>query len=173
LGTFLERKSPTKQPLILSLTIKIDDEAKTKGKTVSHSLCVNPTDADSNTYKSSILVLDGTKDVRTNIKHPTEINRVLTGLNATEIGNKLRVAHTLLPGNALMQFDATVKQLAETCMQNRILEAVDDAAAQAVLDAGWDTADNYHDDDWEDYCRGMVDKLIPSRALAKVKRHLR
>lgn len=172
-GNVPRKETPTKQPPILSLTIEIDDEEKPKGKTVSHSLRVNPTDADSNTYKSSILVLDGTEDVRTIIKHPTEINRVLTGLNATEIGNKLRVARTLLTGNALTQFDATVQQLAETRMQNRILEAVDDVAAQAVHDAGWDTADNYHDDDWEGYCRGMVDKLIPSRALAKVKRHLR
>ena len=172
-GNIPRKETPTKQPPILSLTIKIDDEEKPKGKTVSHSLRVNPTDADSNTYKSSILVLDGTEDVRTIIKHPTEINRVLTGLNATEIGNKLRVARTLLTGNALTQFDATVQQLAETRMQNRILEAADDAAAQAIFDAGWDAADNYHDDDWEGYCRGMVDKLIPSRALAKVKRHLR
>ena len=172
-GNVPRKETPTKQPPILSLTIEIDDEEKPKGKTVSHSLRVNPTDADSNTYKSSILVLDGTEDVRTIIKHPTEINRVLTGLNATEIGNKLRVARTLLTGNALTQFDATVQQLAETRMQNRILEAADDAAAQAIFDAGWDAADNYHDDDWEGYCRGMVDKLIPSRALAKVKRHLR
>ena len=172
-GNIPRKETPTKQPPILSLTIEIDDEEKPKGKTVSHSLRVNPTDADSNTYKSSILVLDGTEDVRTIIKHPTEINRVLTGLNATEIGNKLRVARTLLTGNALTQFDATVQQLAETRMQNRILEAADDAAAQAIFDAGWDAADNYHDDDWEGYCRGMVDKLIPSRALAKVKRHLR
>ena len=172
-GNVPRKETPTKQPPILSLTIEIDDEEKPKGKTVSHSLRVNPTDADSNTYKSSILVLDGTEDVRTIIKHPTEIDRVLTGLNATEIGNKLRVARTLLTGNALTQFDATVQQLAETRMQNRILEAADDAAAQAIFDAGWDAADNYHDDDWEGYCRGMVDKLIPSRALAKVKRHLR
>ena len=69
-------------------------------------------------------------------------------MNATEIGNKLRVARTLLTGNALTQFDASVKQLAETRMQNRILEANEDVAAQAVLDSGWDVADNYNDDDW-------------------------
>jgi hypothetical protein len=57
-------------------------------------------------------------------------------------------------------------------MQNRVLEAADDAAAQAIMDAGWDQADNYHNDDWEGYCRGMVEKLVPSGALAKVKRHL-
>ena len=88
-GNIPRKETPTKQPPILSLTIEIDDEEKPKGKTVSHSLRVNPTDADSNTYKSSILVLDGTEDVRTIINHPTEINRVLTGLNATQIGNKL------------------------------------------------------------------------------------
>jgi hypothetical protein len=93
-------------------------------------------------------------------------------LNATRIDTKLRVARTLLTGNALTQLDASVKQLAETFMQNRILEANDDVAAQAVLDAGWDVDDNYDDDDWEGYCRGMVEKLVPSRALAKVKRHL-
>jgi hypothetical protein len=101
---------------------------------------------------SSILVLDGTKDVRTIINHhPTEINRVLTGLNATTIDNKLRVAHTLLTGNALAQFDATVQCLVETWMQNCILEAADDAAAQAIADAGWNQANNYHNADWEGY----------------------
>jgi hypothetical protein len=54
-----------------------------------------------------------------------------------------------------------------------VLEAPDDAAGQTILDAGWDQADNYHNNDWEGYCRGMVEKLVPSRALAKVKRHLR
>jgi hypothetical protein len=92
-GNIPRKETPTKQPPILSLTIE-DDEEKPKGKTVPHSLCVNPTDVDSNTYKSSIHVLDGTEDVWTLINHPTEINRVLTGLNATTIGNKLRVART-------------------------------------------------------------------------------
>jgi hypothetical protein len=94
-------------------------------------------------------------------------------LNATTIANKLRVARTLLTGNALTQFDATVQRLAEERMQDRILNAPDDPAAAAIQAAGWDHADNYHNDDWEGYCRGMIEKLIPSRALAKVKRHIR
>ncbi|GAH40877.1 unnamed protein product, partial [marine sediment metagenome] len=116
------------------------DEETSKGKTVTHSLRVNPADPDSNTYKTSILVLDGTEDVRTIIKHPSEINRVLVGLNVTTITNKLRVARTLLTGNALTQFNATVQRLAETRMQNRMLEAPDDAAGEAMIDAGWDQA---------------------------------
>jgi hypothetical protein len=84
-GNIPRKETPTKQPPILSLTIKNDDE-KSSGKTVSHSLRVNPTDADSNTYKASVHVLDGTEDVWTIIHH---INRVLTGLNATTITNKL------------------------------------------------------------------------------------
>jgi hypothetical protein len=107
-GSIPQKETPTKQPPILSLTIK-DDEEKSKGKTVMHSLRVNPTDVDSNTYKSSILVLDGTEDVRTIIKHPTDINPVLIGLNVTKITNKLRVARTLLTGNALTQFNASVQ----------------------------------------------------------------
>jgi hypothetical protein len=107
-GSIPRKEMPTKQPPILSLTIK-DDEETSKGKTVTHSLRVNLTDADSNTYKSSILVLDGTNDVRTIIKHPTEINCVLIGLNVTTVTNKLRVARTLLTGNALTQFNATVQ----------------------------------------------------------------
>jgi hypothetical protein len=134
-----------------------------------HSLRVNPADANSNTYKSSILVFDGTEDVQTIIKHPSEINHVLVGLNVTTITNKLRVARTLLTGNALTQFNATVQRLAERRMQDCILAA---PAGQVILNAGWDEADNYHNDDWEGYCCGMVEKLVPSRALAKVKRHL-
>jgi hypothetical protein len=137
-----------------------------------HSLCVIPADADSNTYKSSVLVLDGTEDVRATIKHPMEINRVLIGLNVTMITNKLRVARTLLTGNALTQFNATVHRLAENRMQNRMLEAPDDAAGAVIMNAGWDQVNNYDNDDWEGYCRDMVEKLVPSRALAKVKRHL-
>jgi hypothetical protein len=38
---------------------------------------------------------------------------------------------------------------------------------------GTSQAHNYHNDDWEGYCGGMVEKLIPSRAFAKVKCHLR
>jgi hypothetical protein len=53
------------------------------------------------------------------------------------------------------------------------LEEADDAAAQAIATACWDHADNYHNDDWEGYCWGMVEKLVPSGALAKVKHHLR
>jgi hypothetical protein len=89
-GSIPQKETPTKQSPILSLTID-DDEEKSKGKTVTHSLRVDPTDADSNTYKSSILVLDGTEDVRTIIKHPSEISRVLVGLNVTTITNELRV----------------------------------------------------------------------------------
>jgi hypothetical protein len=107
-GSIPRKETPTKQPPILSLTID-DDEETSKGKTVKHSLRVNPADVDSNMYKSSILVLDGTEDVRTIIKHPSEINRVLVGLNVTTITNKLRVAHTLLTGNALTQFNAAVQ----------------------------------------------------------------
>jgi hypothetical protein len=88
------------------------------------------------------------------------------------ITNKLQVARTLLTGNALTQFNATVQRLAESRMQDRVLAAPDDAAGQAILNAGWDVANNYHNDDWEGYCCGMVEKLVPSRALAKVKRHL-
>jgi len=172
LGNIPRKEHPTKQPPILPLTIDDADE-EPKGKTVSHSLRVDPTNADSNTYKSVVHVLDGTEDVRTIIKHPTEMNRVTTGLNATTIASKLQIARTLLTGNALTQFNASIQGRCTIRMNNRILEAANDAAAAVIHDAGWDAADNYHNDDWALYCQGMVEKLVPSRALAKVKRHLR
>jgi hypothetical protein len=171
-GDVPRKASPTKQPPLLSLTLD-DGEDEPKGKTVSHNLRVDPADANSNKYKSTVHVLDGTEDVRTIIKHPTEIDRVLTGLNATTVPMKLQLARTLLTGNALTQFNAAVQRQCTKRMEDRILAAPDDPSAQAIHDAGWDHQDNYDVADWNSYCHGMVEKLVPARALAKVKRHLR
>jgi hypothetical protein len=56
-------------------------------------------------------------------------------LNVTTITNKLRVALTLLTGNALTQFNATVQRLAETHMQNRMPEAPAHAAGDVIMNA--------------------------------------
>jgi hypothetical protein len=89
-------------PQSFRFTIK-DGDDEPKGKTVSqYSLCINPMDDNSNMYKLVLHVLDGTKDVCTIIKRPSEIDHALTGLNATTIDNRLCIACTLLTGNALL-----------------------------------------------------------------------
>ena len=61
-GDIPRKATPTKQAPLLFLTLN-DGEDEPKGKTVSHTLRVDPTDANSNKYKSTVHVLDGTEDV--------------------------------------------------------------------------------------------------------------
>jgi hypothetical protein len=138
---FLERKRlPNNHLFFLSPSKMMKRHPKERlSRTVSVSTLLTRTP----TRTSPPFVLDRTEDVRTIIKHPPEINRVLVGLNVTTITNKLRVARTLLTGHALTQFNATVQRLAESRMQDRFLAAPDGAAGQAILNAGWDVADNY------------------------------
>ncbi len=165
------KETPTKQPPILPLTL---EEDSTEHKTVSHVLRITPAQADSATYKMSTRVLTGTENVRTIIKkHPSEIKKVLVGLNCTNIGNKVTFVRTLVDGNALTQFNASVERVVTARFQKRILDAADDAAAQAINAAGWNHANNYHNDDFDAYLNGMVEKLVPAKALAKVKRTIR
>ena len=165
------KETPTKAPPILPLELEEID--KNKRKFVSHQLRTSPAEANSPTYKLSTLVLDGSETVREIIMHTISINKVLTGLNVTTIADKITVTKTLLGGNALTQFNQAVERVVTARMQVRVMAAPDDAAAQAIHDAGWDHADNYEDAQFTRYVQGMVEKLIPSRALAKVKRHLR
>ena len=165
------KETPTKQPPILPLTL--EEDSSSERKTVSHTLRIKPADNGSATYKMSTLVLNGTENVRTIIKHPSDIKKVLIGLNCTDIADKVTFVRTLLEGNALTQFNASVERVVTVRFQKRIIDAADDAAAQAVNDAGWDHADNYHNDDFDAYLNGMVEKLVPAKSLAKVKRTLR
>ena len=165
------KETPTKQPPLLPLVL--DNEENSEGKTVSHTLRVNPSSNDSNTYKAYVLVLNGTESVRTIIKQPTEISKVITGLNVRNIQDKLRIARTLVEGNALTQLNAGVMKHLEKRYNQRVLDAADDAAAQEIVNHGIDHADNYSNDDFQAYLQEMVTKLVPSKALAKVKRYIR
>ena len=173
IGNIPRKETPTKFPPLLPLVLEKEDKDKPKGKSVSHSLRVTPTDANSTTYKTSVHVLDGAEDVRTIIKHPQEIQTVLTGLNVTTVSNKLLLIKTLLTGNALTQFNASLELMATDRMEFRIDAERTNAAKKTIRDAGWNQPDNFHDDDVEGYLQGMVTRLVPSRALAKVKRHIR
>ena len=126
IGNIPRKETPTKFPALLSLVLEKGDEDKPKGKSMSHSLRVSPTDANSTTYKTYVHVLDGSEDVRTIIKHPEEINRVLTGLNVTTVANKMLLIRTLLTGNALTQFNASIEPFAtkrqeKVSMTNRMM----------------------------------------------------
>lgn len=170
-GSIPRKETPTKQPPVLPL--ELEDIDKEKRTYVSHSLRTLPTQADSPTYKMYTLVLDGTETVREIIGHPKNIKKVLTGLNVTTIANKLTLTRTLLKGNALTQFNASVQKKATSVWQNRAMAEADDAVAQQIHDRGWDHADNYHVDHFDEYLNGMIAKLVPAKTLAKVKRFIR
>ncbi len=171
IGSIPRKETPTKQPPILPLVLEeVDKEQRTY---VSHSLRTIPTDADSPTYKMHTLVMEGTETVREIIGHPDNIKKVLTGLNVTTIANKLTITRTLLKGNALTQFNASVLKVTTDYWNSRILDAATDADTQTIHTNGVEHADNYRNEDFDRYLQGMVAKLVPAKALAKVKRHLR
>ena len=171
IGNIPRKETPTKQPPILPLVLEeIDKETRTY---VSHSLRTIPADADSPTYKMQTLVMEGTETVREIIGHPANIRKVLTGLNVDAIANKLTITRTLLKGNALTQFNASVEKVVNRYFERRVLDAANDVAAAAIHARGWDHADNYRNDDFDRYLQGMIVNLVPAKSLAKVKRHLR
>ena len=169
-GNVPKKDVPTKAPPILPLIIEEDDETYDK---VTHTLRVIPNDNASPSYKASFRVLEGTEDVRVIIHHPEEVMKVVVGLNATTSTQRLALARTMVKGNARTQFDQAVVTKCLSRMVERAEAEADEAAAQAIRDAGWDVADNYHADDIHLYLNDMVASLIPPKSLAKVKRQLR
>ena len=170
IGTIPRKETPTKHAALLPLEL---DESEPSGKIVTHVLRVTPNDDQSKTYKTNVLVLTGAEDVRTIIGHPKEVKRILTGLNATTIQEKITISRTLLDGNALTQFNQQIDLVCQFRMGQRITNAATEAERAAIRTAGIHANENYHADDINVYLNGMVLKLVPAKALAKVKRHLR
>ena len=77
-----------------------DDHELNSSNSVSYSLRVNPTDADSPTYKKYVRVLTGGEDVRTVLTWVSDTALVISGLNVTQPGNEYTLLTNLVKGSA-------------------------------------------------------------------------
>ena len=90
IGTIPRKETPTKQPPLLPLSI--EDEEIESHQLISHSLRVDPANANSPTFKKHTRILDGSEDVRSIIMHPRDIEQVCYGLAANNFSAKIVVA---------------------------------------------------------------------------------
>ena len=90
----LPKTDGTKTVPILSL-VKEPDKYVSKEKLRSFELLSDPSTATSPKYKSTILVLDGTENLRTAIKWTLDINRIFVGLSVSGGKAKVRISQEL------------------------------------------------------------------------------
>ena len=77
----------------------VDDESSyrlTKANAVSFDLKVDPDSATSASYKSMVRVLEGNETIRQLLRWRQDVDKVLAGLNAKEVAERLSVLDKLL-----------------------------------------------------------------------------
>ena len=152
---------------------------------VVYPLYSDPTNNRSQTYKVTVRKLDGTEDVRTMINWSKDVNKVLTGLGITGDNNYAQaktVTLSMMTGRVATIYEYRLQHSAELRMGTRAAEAYandggDDAAKarakQAVIDAGWNVADNLRLAHIRHSLNETLTALMPKKVLARCKRHLR
>ena len=88
-----------KRAPLLPLAPEEDNELNSSNS-VSYSLRVNPTAADSPTHKKCVRVLTGGEDVRTVLTWVSDTAMVITGLNITDPKNEYTLLKNLVKGSA-------------------------------------------------------------------------
>ena len=146
----------------------------------SFKLKVNPVDANSPMVQVYVPFLHGTEDIRAGLETLANLEKVWTGLAAADGPAKDRIAEQIYKDSALTQY----KSRRDEHLNSRKLiaaKAVRDAGANAgETDAAFQarvaqaaTNTTLANDDVAEGCRGVIEYLCPTRALARIKRYLR
>ena len=160
---------PKKQPLLP--LVPEGTEEMDSSNSVSYSLRVNPTDANSPTFKKYVRVLAGGESVRGCLQWSRDSAAVITGLNITDAKATYDLYGNLLTGSALTLFQ---QQVIKECQaaKTAAVDAQGDASLKRALKAR--TIILFLTDDMVKHGRQAVLRgLIPNKIVAMVKRYLR
>jgi hypothetical protein len=165
------KKEKVAHELILPLEVDPNEDKLSKEDSLAFYLRTTPSDKDSTTYKFTMRVLRGTESVRTIIKWFADVDKVLHGLNITDVAPTENTIISALTENALTSFIKGLELLKDDAQQTAIDNAADDAAKAAEKAKDPDT--------YKDVMmvlralRMVVDDLLPLNALRRAKRDLR
>ena len=160
---------PKKQPLLP--LVPEGTEEMDSSNSVSYSPRVNPSDANSPTFKKHVRVLAGGESVRGCLQWSRDSAAVITGLNITDAKATYDLYGNLLTGSALTLFQ---QQVVKECQEAKsaAVTAQTDATLKRALKAR--TIISFLTDDMVKHGRQAVLRgLIPNKIVAMVKRYLR
>ena len=171
----IPRKSKEEKPVtkdVISL-VPVEDEEIPTERLRSFTLKSIPADADSDKYKVTVRVIYGDEDVRAIVNWYQEVQKVLTGLNATTWEAQYPLVKTMMAGNATAQFDMALEILRKNRFTARKAAALDDAARAGIEAAGWEHDNNKELSQILAAIRSTVTEIMPPRVLARIKRFMR
>ena len=143
------------------------------------------TEADSSKYKVIARIIDGTEDVRTLILWSKDVDKVLRGLNLTQndqFDQCVTITQSMMRGRVISIHNSRIQFRKEQRMNERAQAAYvanpgNAAAKRAARDAitaqGWAHADNNTFAMLRVALNDTLEALMPKKALARCKRHLR
>ena len=161
--------SSKKKPL-LPLVPDTEDELNSSNS-VSYSLRVTPSDADSPTYKKYVRVLTGSEDVRTVLTWVADTALVITGLNITSPANAYTLLTNLVKGSAKTIYTEYVDVKCRSLKQDQV-DAEADATRKATLQARA-PLEFLDARTLREAKRALIQGIVPNKIVAMVKRYLR
>lgn len=167
----MSKNMPSSKEPLLPLVPDPELDILSKENACSYTLRSTPTDANSPTYKVMTRILEGTESVRPVLQWATGVERVIRGLNISDINPMIAITETLLRGTALNLFQKSIQDLSEAAFTAALDTAADEPARIVIRGHG---VDHYrHVDHWEPAIQNIVANLVPPKVLARVKRYLR
>ena len=159
-----------KRAPLLPLVPEEDNELNSSNS-VSYSLRVNPTAADSPTYKKYVRVLTGGEDVRTALTWVSDTAMVITGLNITDPKNEYTLLKNLVKGSAKTIYSDFVDLACSRARETAVQAEADATQAAAIGRRALSTF--ITDRMMKDAKRTLVKGIVPNKIVAMVKRYLR
>ena len=161
--------SHRKKPL-LPLVPDTKDELNSSNS-VSYSLRVTPSDADSPTYKKYVRVLTGSKDVRTVLTWVADTALVITGLNILTPANECTLLTNLVKGSVKTIYTEYVDIKCRRLKQEQV-DAEKDATNKATLERR-QPLQFIDSRTLREAKRALIKGIVPNKIVAMVKRYLR
>lgn len=160
--------------------IPTDKKEVSKDKQSTYELRTVPTQADSAKYKQTINHISLKSEIRDAIKWKKTIEKIFKGLNLGDnFANKKAIIETTVSPDLLRAFDMAVmynRQMRQQtiCNQtaaNRRTAGDDEATVRAAVEAVG--LPDEGDADFIPGIRGIMNAVVPAKALEKIKRYLR
>ena len=173
-----------RQDVLLPLVASAPSEL-TPTNSVAYHLLSNPADTTSSKYKVVARIITGTEDVRTLILWSKEVDNILKGLGLTtdaHFEQCLVICRSMMQGRVASIFNGNIESSKTDRMNERAQDAFDSntgnaaakaAAKDALIQQGWAHADNNQCVMIRRALNNVLIALMPKKALARCKRHLR
>ena len=113
-----QKKSP-----ILTLVNNTSTYSVNKANAVSFDLKVNPTDADSSTYKQMFCILTGSETIRQILRWKSNVGTVFAGLNALDVAAHCPIACALMREGQKALFNPELSNRAGDCYNTAMVAA--------------------------------------------------